>query len=71
MIPAEKTLNIPIAKPFIGEAEKQAVMEVLNSGQLAQGAKVKAFEEKFAVTRSLHRCDSRERRLAGHEARPA
>lgn len=49
MIPAEKILNIPIAKPYIGEAEKQAVMEVLNSGQLAQGAKVKAFEEQFAA----------------------
>jgi perosamine synthetase len=49
MIPAEKILNIPIAKPFIGEEEKQAVMEVLTSGQLAQGAKVKAFEERFAA----------------------
>lgn len=48
-MPAEKTMNIGIAKPFIGDAEKQAVMEVLNSGQLAQGAKVKAFEEQFAA----------------------
>jgi dTDP-4-amino-4,6-dideoxygalactose transaminase len=48
MIPA-KTMNIGIAKPYIGDAEKQAVMEVLNSGQLAQGAKVKAFEEVFAA----------------------
>ena len=36
MIPAEKTMNIGIAKPYIGDAEKQAVMEVLDSGQLAR-----------------------------------
>lgn len=39
---------IPIAKPLIGEEEKQAVMEVLNSGMIAQGPRVKAFEEAFA-----------------------
>lgn len=39
---------IPIAKPQIGEREKQLVMEVLNSGVVAQGPKVKEFEEKFA-----------------------
>ena len=39
---------IPIAKPLIGEEEKQAVLEVLDSGMLAQGQKVKAFEEAFA-----------------------
>lgn len=39
---------IPIAKPMIGEEEKKAVLEVLDSGMLAQGPKVKAFEEAFA-----------------------
>jgi dTDP-4-amino-4,6-dideoxygalactose transaminase len=39
---------IPIAKPMIGEEEKQAVLEVLDSGMLAQGPRVKAFEEAFA-----------------------
>ena len=39
---------IPIAKPLIGEEEKQAVMEVLSSGVLAQGPRVAAFEEAFA-----------------------
>jgi perosamine synthetase len=39
---------IPIAKPLMGEEEKQAVLEVLDSGMLAQGPKVKAFEEAFA-----------------------
>ncbi len=40
---------IPIAKPLIGEAEKQAIIAVLESGQLAQGARVQEFEEKFAA----------------------
>lgn len=39
---------IPIAKPLIGDAEKQAVLEVLESGILAQGPRVQAFEEAFA-----------------------
>ena len=39
---------IYMAKPQIGDEEKQAVMEVLDSGMLAQGPRVKAFEEGFA-----------------------
>ncbi|MCI0521099.1 MAG: DegT/DnrJ/EryC1/StrS aminotransferase family protein [Chloroflexi bacterium] len=39
---------INIAKPMIGPEEKQAVMEVLDSGIIAQGPRVKAFEEAFA-----------------------
>jgi perosamine synthetase len=39
---------IPISKPTIGEAEKQAVMEVLDSGMLAQGPRTAKFEERFA-----------------------
>ncbi len=40
---------INIAKPLIGEEEKSAVLEVLSSGILAQGPKVKEFEEAFAA----------------------
>lgn len=40
---------ISISKPQIGEEEKQAVLQVLESGQLAQGPKVKEFEERFAA----------------------
>lgn len=40
---------IPIAKPLMGEEEKQAVIEVLESGQLAQGEKVTEFEARFAA----------------------
>jgi perosamine synthetase len=39
---------IPIAKPLIGEEEKLAVLRVLDSGMLAQGQQVEAFEEAFA-----------------------
>jgi dTDP-4-amino-4,6-dideoxygalactose transaminase len=39
---------IPIAKPYIGEEEKRLVLEVLESGMLAQGPKVAALEEEFA-----------------------
>src|SRR5512136_1477933 len=40
---------IPVSKPLIGEAEKQAVMEVLDSGMLAQGPRTARFEERFAM----------------------
>ncbi len=39
---------INMAKPLIGDEEKRAVLEVLDSGILAQGPRVKAFEEAFA-----------------------
>ena len=39
---------IPIARPLIGEEEIAAVVEVLRSGQLAQGPKVADFEAAFA-----------------------
>jgi dTDP-4-amino-4,6-dideoxygalactose transaminase len=40
---------IPISKPFIGEAEKKAVLEVLDSGMLVQGPRTARLEEKFAA----------------------
>jgi len=39
---------INIAKPQIGDEEKKAVLEVLDSGIIAQGPRVAAFEEAFA-----------------------
>src|SRR5947199_3330583 len=39
---------IPIARPILGDEEVAAVKEVLASGMLAQGPKVKAFESAFA-----------------------
>jgi dTDP-4-amino-4,6-dideoxygalactose transaminase len=40
--------NIPIASPQMGEEERQAVLAVLDSGQLAQGPVVERFEREFA-----------------------
>lgn len=39
---------ISIAKPIIGEDEIKRVVDVMNSGVIAQGAVVKEFEEKFS-----------------------
>ncbi len=39
---------IPIARPMIDYEEKNAVDAVLNSGIIAQGQKVKEFEDEFA-----------------------
>lgn len=39
---------IPLSRPWIGPEEKAAVIEVLDSGMLAQGPRVAAFEEAFA-----------------------
>jgi len=40
--------DVKIAQPIIGEEEKAAVMEVLESGNIAQGEKVEEFEAAFA-----------------------
>lgn len=40
--------SIPLCKPFIGDEEKRAVCEVLDSGWYAHGPKNKEFEENFA-----------------------
>jgi len=40
---------IPISKPLIGDAEKRAVLEVLDSGMLVQGPRTAQLEEKFAA----------------------
>ncbi len=39
---------IPLSKPSIGDAEKAAVMRVLDSGMLAQGPEVAELETRFA-----------------------
>ena len=40
---------IPIARPQLGEEEKQRVWEAMASGSLAQGPRVREFEERFAA----------------------
>jgi len=39
---------IPIARPLIGEDEQNAVLDVMASGMVAQGPRVKEFESRFA-----------------------
>lgn len=41
--------TIPIAAPQIGDEERRAVLAVLESGHLAQGPVVEAFENEFAA----------------------
>jgi perosamine synthetase len=41
--------NIPVARPYIGAEEEQAVVDVLRSGWVTQGERVAEFEEKFAT----------------------
>jgi len=41
--------SIPFGAPWMGEAEEQAVADVLRSGWLAHGPKVKEFEQAFAA----------------------
>lgn len=42
-------MQVPIAKPFLGDEEKAAALEALNSGQLSQGPRVAEFEKAFAA----------------------
>ena len=39
---------IPIVKPIVGDEEARVVAEVLKSGMLAQGERVKEFEQRFS-----------------------
>ena len=39
---------IQLSAPFIGDEERQGVLRVLESGMLAQGPEVEAFEQEFA-----------------------
>jgi len=41
-------MKVPIAMPYLGEEEGEAVTEVLRSGWVTQGPRVAAFEQAFA-----------------------
>jgi dTDP-4-amino-4,6-dideoxygalactose transaminase len=47
-VTAPPALRIRLAQPIIEDDEKRAVIEALESGQLAQGPRVAAFERAFA-----------------------
>ncbi len=47
--PAERLDVIPLARPVLGRAEEQAVVEVLRSGLLSLGDRLGEFEQGFAA----------------------
>ena len=54
---SEKLQNIPIAKPWMGEAEAEAASRAIMSGWVTQGPEVAAFELEFATyVGSKHAC---------------
>ncbi len=42
-------MEIPLARPVLGDAEEQAVLDVLRSGQLSLGPRLEEFERRFAA----------------------
>jgi perosamine synthetase len=46
--PAAILKMIPVARPYIGSEEEEAVAEVLRSGWITQGPRVAEFERKFS-----------------------
>jgi perosamine synthetase len=49
--------EIPLARPVLGDAEEEAVRDVLRSGQLSLGPRVPAFEQAFAARLGVgHAC---------------
>jgi len=44
---AARALRVPITKPSLGEAERRAIAEPLESGWVVQGPKVQEFERRF------------------------
>lgn len=47
---------IPLAEPILGEDERSAVLRVIDSGMLAQGPEVAAFEAEFSETVGGRHC---------------
>ena len=43
------SLTVPFARPSISEEEKQAVLEILDSGWLTTGKKALEFENNFSA----------------------
>ena len=69
----ERTADlIPLARPVLGEAEEQAVLEVLRSGQLSLGPRVLGVRAAFAARVGAplaSACQQRHRRAAPRAAR--
>jgi perosamine synthetase len=56
LAPTSKKVPIPLARPLIGDEERQAVDRVLRSGMIAQGPEVAAFEDEFSEHVSGRHC---------------
>ncbi len=52
----KRMFMINIAKPLIGDEEKQAVLDVLDSGMIACGSVVSEFEKEFAAYLGIEHC---------------
>jgi perosamine synthetase len=48
LLSAPVSSTIPVARPFIGAEEEQAVIDVLRSGWVTQGPRVAEFEARFS-----------------------
>ena len=48
-ISVQTQTTIPVARPFIGLEEEQAVIEALRSGWITQGPRVARFEKEFSI----------------------
>ncbi|MEU5157017.1 DegT/DnrJ/EryC1/StrS family aminotransferase [Glycomyces sp. NPDC021274] len=55
-MPDDQREFIPPARPHIGEAEIEAAVRVLRSGQVVQGPEVAAFEEEFTKVSGTAHC---------------
>lgn len=47
-VTVQPSATIPVARPFIGTEEEQAVVDVLRSGWITQGPRVAEFEKQFS-----------------------
>ncbi len=43
----DRDAEIKLSRPYIGDEERRAVLEVLDSGMLAMGPRVAQFEDAF------------------------
>ncbi|MGZ8717100.1 MAG: DegT/DnrJ/EryC1/StrS family aminotransferase, partial [Gaiellaceae bacterium] len=48
-LPAQQEGRIPLSRPYLGEREEEAVLEVLRSGRLSLGPTIERFEEHVAA----------------------
>jgi len=60
---------LPLTRPWIGEEEKQEVLDTLSGIWLSRGPKVSQFEEEFKAYIILHGGTSHRHRGGGYKGR--